>query len=89
VSGDKVILILNAREVDGIDTSWLWDVDFSSLQGKRVVVSGERGMDLSYRLHVQGIENELVSDFGAASSLFSGPVEVLAAYTAFHGLVGK
>jgi UDP-N-acetylmuramyl tripeptide synthase len=89
VSGDKVILILNAREVDGIDTSWLWDVDFSSLRDKRVVVSGERGMDLSYRLHVQGIENELVTDFGAASSLFSGPVEVLAAYTAFHGLVGK
>jgi UDP-N-acetylmuramyl tripeptide synthase len=89
VSGDKVILILNAREVDGIDTSWLWDVDFSSLRGKHVVVTGERGIDLAYRLHVQGIENELVADFGAASSVFSGPVEVLAAYTAFHGLVGK
>jgi hypothetical protein len=89
VSGDKVILILNSREVDGIDTSWLWDVDFSSLRGKRVVVTGERGMDLSYRLHVQGVPNELVADFGAASTLFSGSVEVLAAYTAFHGLVGK
>ena len=89
VSGDKVILILNAREVDGIDTSWLWDVDFSSLQGKRVIVTGERGMDLSYRLHVQGVVNELVADFNAAAALFSGPVEVLAAYTAFHGLVGK
>ena len=88
VVGEKVILILNAREVDGIDTSWLWDVDFSSLRGKHVVVTGERGMDLSYRLHVQGVVNELVADFDAAAAHFAGPVEVLAAYTAFHGLVG-
>ncbi len=87
VSGGSVILILNAREVDGIDTSWLWDVDFSSLRGKRVVVTGERGMDLSYRLHVQGVENELVSEFSGAITKFSGDVEVLAAYTAFHGLL--
>jgi hypothetical protein len=40
-------------------------------------------------LHAQGVTNELVADFEAASSLFSGSVEVLAAYTAFHGLVGK
>jgi UDP-N-acetylmuramyl tripeptide synthase len=88
VVGEKVILILNAREVDGIDTSWLWDVDFSSLRGKHVVVTGERGLDLSYRLHVQGVVNEVVADFEAAAAHFAGPVEVLAAYTAFHGLVG-
>jgi hypothetical protein len=88
VVGEKVILILNAREVDGIDTSWLWDVDFSSLRGKHVVVTGERGLDLSYRLHVQGVVNEVVADFDAAAAHFAGPVEVLAAYTAFHGLVG-
>ena len=88
VTGEKVILILNAREVDGIDTSWLWDVDFSSLRGKSVFVTGERGMDLSYRLHVQGVENECVAEFNSAVSHFTGSVEVLAAYTAFHGLVG-
>jgi hypothetical protein len=89
ITGDKVILILNARGIDGIDTSWLWDVGFSLLRGKRVVVTGERGMDLSYRLHVQGVENNLVDGFREATSLFSGHVEVLAAYTAFHGLVGE
>ncbi len=88
ITGEKVILILNAREVDGIDTSWLWDVDFSSLRGKHVVVTGERALDLSYRLHVQGVVNEVVADFEAAAAHFAGPVEVLAAYTAFHGLVG-
>ena len=88
VSGEKVILILNSREVDGIDTSWLWDVDFSMLRGKHVVVTGERGMDLAYRLHVQGVIAELVADFDAAAAKFAGPVEVLAAYTAFFELVG-
>jgi hypothetical protein len=87
VTGEEVILILNAREVDGIDTSWLWDVSFAGLAGKRVVVTGERGMDLAYRLHVQGIENTLVDDFESAAALFTGPVEVLAAYTAFFKLV--
>ena len=87
VTGDEVILILNAREVDGIDTSWLWDVSFAGLAGKRVVVTGERGMDLAYRLQVQGIENTLVDDFESATALFTGPVEVLAAYTAFFKLV--
>ena len=88
VEGEKVILILNSREVDGIDTSWLWDVDFSGLRGKHVVVTGERGLDLAYRLHVQGVLAELVPDFDSATAKFAGPVEVLAAYTAFFELVG-
>ncbi len=88
VTGEKVILILNAREVDGIDTSWLWDVDFSVLRGKHVVVTGERGIDLAYRLHCEGVLAELVADFDAAAAKFAGPVEVLAAYTAFFELVG-
>ena len=88
VEGDRVILILNAREVDGIDTSWIWDISFNSLKGRDVVVTGERGMDLAYRLHVEGVTTVLVDDFEAATAHFgTGSVEVLAAYTAFHGLV--
>jgi len=89
VTSENVILILNAREVDGIDTSWLWDIDFTSLKGKKVSVTGERALDMVYRLHVQGIEAKDFKDFqGAAKSYEKGSqVDVLAAYTAFHGLV--
>ena len=88
VEGNRVILILNAREVDGIDTSWLWDISYASLKGKEVVVTGERGIDLAYRLHVEGVTATLVENFESALAHFaSGTVEVLAAYTAFHGLV--
>jgi UDP-N-acetylmuramyl tripeptide synthase len=90
VTGDNVILILNAREVDGIDTSWIWDVSFESLRGKKVVVTGERGIDLAYRIHVAGIESTLVDNFDQAIAHFGiGSVEVLAAYTAFFELAGR
>ena len=90
VMGNNVILVLNAREVDGIDTSWIWDVSYASLAGKKVVVTGERGADLAYRLHVEGVESTLVDTFDEAIAVFGvGSVEVLAAYTAFFGLVNR
>lgn len=88
VEGNRVALILNAREVDGIDTSWIWDISYASLKGKEVLVTGERGIDLAYRLHIQGVEAKLVDSFDEVIAHFqSGEIEVLAAYTAFHGLV--
>lgn len=91
VTGDNAVLIVNAREVDGIDTSWLWDISFSGLSGKRVVVCGERALDIAYRLHVEGIEAEITSSFKDAISKFKSgaSVQVLAAYTAFHELVNS
>jgi lipid II isoglutaminyl synthase (glutamine-hydrolysing) len=90
VTGNNVILVLNAREVDGIDTSWIWDFSYASMAGKKVVVTGERGADLAYRLHVEGVESTLVDTFDEAIAVFGvGSVEVLAAYTAFFGLVNR
>lgn len=84
-----VILVVNARGVDGLDTSWLWDVDYSSLRGHKVVVTGERRLDASYRLHVDGIEHRVCENLVEAASMFSGPVAVLASYTAFTALTTK
>jgi len=91
VDSQNVVLIVNARQVDGIDTSWLWDVSFASLKGKNVVVTGERALDIAYRLHVEGIEAEVVDSFDKAIKKFprGSKVSVLAAYTAFFGLVSK
>jgi UDP-N-acetylmuramyl tripeptide synthase len=89
VTSENAVLIVNAREVDGIDTSWLWDISFSGLAGKRIVVCGERALDIAYRLHVEGIEAEITSNFKEAIAKFDSgsSVQVLAAYTAFHELV--
>ena len=37
-----VVLSVNARIADGLDTSWLWDVPFERLPGRPVVATGER-----------------------------------------------
>ena len=91
VTGQNALLIVNAREVDGIDTSWLWDISFGALSGKRVVVCGERALDIAYRLHVEGIEAEITTNFAEAIAKFEpgSDVHVLAAYTAFHELVNS
>jgi len=82
-----VILVLNARQVDGIDTSWLWDVSFAQLKGHNVIVCGERALDMAYRIHVEGISSQVVSSFDEAVSLLVGPeISVLTAYTAFFEL---
>jgi len=91
INSNNVVLVLNARQVDGLDTSWLWDVSYEPLKGKRVIVCGERGMDLSYRLHIEGVANTLVDTFENAMSQFPSrsEVSVLAAYTAFFALASK
>jgi UDP-N-acetylmuramyl tripeptide synthase len=90
VSSQDVVLIVNARQVDGIDTSWLWDISFETLRNRRVIVTGERALDIAYRLHVQGIKSEQSESFEKAISKFTpgSSVDVLAAYTAYFGLVG-
>ena len=91
VNSNNVVLMVNAREVDGFDTSWLWDISFVSLQRKKVIVCGERGLDLSYRLHIEGVENTLVKSFEEAIEVFpvGSNISALASYTAFFALASN
>jgi lipid II isoglutaminyl synthase (glutamine-hydrolysing) len=86
-SGDTpLVLALNARGVDGRDPSWLYDVSFRALSGRRVVVMGERSAELEVRLQMDGITcvdaGEHVLD--ALAFMPPGPVDVVANYTAFQ-----
>jgi lipid II isoglutaminyl synthase (glutamine-hydrolysing) len=81
------LLSINARDPDGFDTSWLYDVDFSPLHGRRVLITGDRAMDLAVRLEVNEIEFEHVTSFGKAlASVPPGRLEVIANYTAFQDI---
>jgi lipid II isoglutaminyl synthase (glutamine-hydrolysing) len=80
-----LLVIINAREADGRDTSWLWDVPFEQLTSRPVVASGERAADLGVRLSYAGLEHQTVSDpLAALAALPAGTVDVVANYTAFH-----
>jgi UDP-N-acetylmuramyl tripeptide synthase len=82
-----VALVVNANTQDGKDTSWLWDVDFSPLHGRNVVVTGERRLDVSARLTVNEIAHQIVENEVAAAEIFGAvPADLIASYTAFHRL---
>ena len=103
-SDRPLLLAINALGADGRDTSWIYDVPFERLVGRRVVVAGERAADLSLRLAVAGVEHQRVPDLRealrAARALGapgSGPrpggppaeeVDVVGNYTAFQQLRG-
>jgi UDP-N-acetylmuramyl tripeptide synthase len=80
-----LLIIINAREADGRDTSWLWDVNFEQFTCRQVVASGERAADLGVRLSYAGLEHQTVPDpLIALAALPPGQVDVVANYTAFH-----
>jgi lipid II isoglutaminyl synthase (glutamine-hydrolysing) len=81
-----VVVAVNARAADGRDPSWLWDVPFEVLQGRHAIATGERSRDVAVRLRYAGVEHVRVDDAAAALAAAhgSGPVEILANYTAFQ-----
>jgi lipid II isoglutaminyl synthase (glutamine-hydrolysing) len=81
------LLSINARDPDGLDTSWLYDVDFSPLRGRRVLVTGDRAMDLAVRLEVNEVPFAHVTSFDKAlKAVPPGRLEVIANYTAFQDI---
>jgi lipid II isoglutaminyl synthase (glutamine-hydrolysing) len=81
------LLSINARDPDGLDTSWLYDVDFSPLAGRRVLISGDRAMDLAVRLEVNDVAFEHAATFAQAlAATPPGRLEVIANYTAFQDI---
>jgi lipid II isoglutaminyl synthase (glutamine-hydrolysing) len=87
-----VVVSINARVADGADPSWLWDVPFEQLAGRRVVATGDRCRDLSVRLQYAGVEHGVEHDpttaiLIAAKSAEGGAVDVIGNYTAFNDLL--
>jgi UDP-N-acetylmuramyl tripeptide synthase len=81
------LLSINARDPDGLDTSWLFDVDFAPLRGRQVMITGDRAFDLAVRLSVNDVPFRHVRSFSEAiSSTPPGRLEVIANYTAFQDI---
>jgi UDP-N-acetylmuramyl tripeptide synthase len=87
-----VVLSVNARTADGLDTSWLWDVPFERLVGRAVVATGDRRLDLAVRLRYAEVAHDVVDGTLAALDHAIGrtdagtTIEFLGNYTAFADL---
>jgi UDP-N-acetylmuramyl tripeptide synthase len=95
--GGPVVLSVNARVADGLDTSWLWDVPFERLAHRTVVVTGDRRRDLAVRLRYAEVDCTVVADpldavDRAVDDALSSPaaaVDFVGNYTAFADLRGR
>ncbi len=82
-----VVLVLNARDPDGHDPSWIYDVPFEELGDRPVICTGDRAADLSVRLLYAGVAHEWRPDVDRALDELTWPdVDVLANYSAFQDL---
>lgn len=82
-----VIVAINAREADGRDVSWLWDVAFEDLRGRHVAAAGDRAADVGVRLSYAEVPHDTVCDaLAAVTGSPEGDVDIVADYTSFRAL---
>lgn len=55
INDNCIMIAINDGYADGRDVSWLWDVDFSSLQNHNILTTGVRAADMALRLHYNDI----------------------------------
>lgn len=86
-----VIILINDNDQDGIDISWLWDVDFDRFKDANVnsiTVSGIRCQDMRLRLKYVDIPSVLEPDVEKAIQERiqngTGNLYVLVNYTALY-----
>jgi UDP-N-acetylmuramyl tripeptide synthase len=89
-----LVVGINARIADGHDPSWLWDVPFERLRGRRVIATGERFRDLSVRLHYAEVDHTVEPDPLLAVRRAGGDgdgsaVDLIGNYTAFHDVLQR
>jgi hypothetical protein len=84
-STDPLVIGINAEIADGHDPSWLWDVPFELLGGRRVTATGERAADLAVRLVHADVEVTRVDDQATAiARAGEGEIDYIGNYTAFQ-----
>lgn len=84
MESDPVILAIDSLIADGTDVSWMWDVEYEKLAGRRVICTGPRAADLAIRLSYAEVDHDVIPDITEAlQGPFDGTVDVLATYSAF------
>lgn len=83
----NLMIAINDNIADGRDVSWLWDVDFSSLSGRKVsITSGKRGVDMALRLSYDDVATATIEPSLPKAlkelSMKNGDKVILATYTA-------
>lgn len=90
-TGTATMIAINDNYADGRDMSWLWDVDFDSLQpGGVAMISGIRAYDMALRLQYDEVEvkkvDPTITTALADFLTIPGPKRIYCTYTAMLAL---
>ena len=60
----ELLFVLNDNLADGLDVSWIWDINFDNLNNvKRIVTSGTRAYDIAIRIKTSGFDVNKIEPF--------------------------
>ena len=60
----ELLFVLNDNIADGFDVSWIWDINFDSLNNvTRIITSGTRAYDIAIRIKTSGFSPEKIEPY--------------------------
>ena len=86
----ELLFVLNDNEADGLDVSWIWDINFDVSNVTRIVTAGKRAYDIAIRIKTSGYEIENIESYlnldEAVEALYKNKTKkyVIANYTALQ-----
>ena len=87
----ELLFVLNDNLADGFDVSWIWDINFDTLNNvSRIITSGTRAYDIAIRIKTSGFPAEKIEPYldlkEAINNLYKTDIKkyVIANYTALQ-----
>lgn len=87
----ELLFVLNDSLADGLDVSWIWDINFDNLNNvSRIITSGTRAFDIAIRIKTAGFDPNKIEAYlnlnEAVESLYKTNTKkyVIANYTALQ-----
>lgn len=87
----ELLFVLNDNLADGLDVSWIWDINFDNLNNvTRIITSGTRAYDMAIRIKTSGYPTDKIEAYldlqEAVENLYKTDVKkyVIANYTSLQ-----
>ena len=86
----ELLFVLNDNPADGLDVSWIWDINFEVNNVKRIITSGKRAYDMAIRIKTSFFDKDKIEAYlsieEAVKSLYNTDTKkyIIANYTALQ-----
>ena len=59
----ELLFVLNDNIADGLDVSWIWDINFDVQNVTRIITSGKRAYDIAIRIKTSGFDKDKIESY--------------------------